>query len=82
METRRFVKFTFVCVLLSGLFVCPYSLMRVEGARNSGKKLVFDARSREAVSDGTGPKRKSPKRNPHNRRDNTRSDSIACYSIA
>ncbi len=28
--------------------------MRAEGARGSGKKLVFDARGREAVADGTG----------------------------
>ncbi len=54
MKRRRFVKFTIVCILLSGIFVCLYPVTQVEGARGSGKKLVFDARSREAVADGTG----------------------------
>lgn len=52
MKTRRFMKFTIVCILLSGLLICPYSLMQAEGAAGSGNKLVLNTRSREPLPDG------------------------------
>jgi len=54
MKTRRFRKFTIVCILLSCLLVFSYPAIQAVGAGGSGKKLVLDARSREPVSDGTG----------------------------
>ena len=33
MKTRRFLKFTIVCILFSCLLVCLYPAMRAEGAQ-------------------------------------------------
>jgi type 1 glutamine amidotransferase/nicotinamidase-related amidase len=54
MKTRRFRKFTIVCLLFSCLLVFSYPVMQAEGAGSSGKKLVLDTRSRELLSDGMG----------------------------
>jgi len=54
MKRRRFRTLTNVFILLAGILLCPYTLMRAEGADGSGKKLVLDTRSREKLTDGTG----------------------------
>jgi len=54
MKTRGFRILAVVCILLSGLLLWPYTLVRAEGAGSSQEKLVLDARSRAPLSDGTG----------------------------
>ncbi|MFZ2146775.1 MAG: ThuA domain-containing protein [Sedimentisphaerales bacterium] len=54
MKTRRFRMLAVVCILLSGLLLSPYTMVRAEGVGSSGQKLALDARSRAPLSDGTG----------------------------
>jgi len=54
MKTRRFRKLAVICTLLAGSVLYFYTTAQAEGAGGSGKKLVFDARGREPLSDGTG----------------------------
>ncbi len=54
MDVRRFRRLAVVCILFAGLLLSPFTLVRAELARSSQEKLVFDARCREPLSDGTG----------------------------
>jgi len=54
MKTSRLRKILIFSIVLWGLVICSYSVMRADGASGSGGKLVLDTRSRAPLADGTG----------------------------
>ncbi len=54
MSTRRFMNFVVICTIFAASVFYSYPAPRAGGSGSSGKKLVFDARGREPLSDGTG----------------------------
>jgi len=54
MNTRRFRILAVACILFIGPLLSLHTPVRAEGAGSSQQKLLFDARSRAPLSDGTG----------------------------